>query len=123
MDREAAGLARRTADVGSGGGEIETATVDVGSPDDVQRAMRECARLWGGIQALFNTAGIEGMLVPMEQSTIEDYDAVFHVNARGVWLSMKYVLPYMVAAGGGAIVNTGSYQSLHRPPNCKGPFA
>jgi NAD(P)-dependent dehydrogenase (short-subunit alcohol dehydrogenase family) len=116
-DRDRDGLAETAAKVAGSAGQVATMAVDIGDPDGAHGMIDRAAAEWGGIDGVFNIAGREGSLTPIVEATVEDYDEVFRSNARGTWLTMKYALPHLVAAGGGAIVNTGSYQSLHGRAN------
>jgi len=64
---------------------------------------------FGGLDFLFNNAGIEGVLGPMEASSEEIIDDVLAINVKGVFLCMKQVLPLFVRQGGGTIINTSSF--------------
>ncbi len=64
---------------------------------------------FGGLDFLFNNAGIEGVLGPMEASSEEIIDDVLAINLKGVFLCMKQVLPLFVGQGGGTIINTSSF--------------
>jgi NAD(P)-dependent dehydrogenase (short-subunit alcohol dehydrogenase family) len=66
---------------------------------------------WGRIDGFFNNAGIEGELAPTHEYDIAMFDKVLHVNLRGMFLGLRFVLPHMVAAGKGAVVNTASIGS------------
>lgn len=66
---------------------------------------------FGKIDGFFNNAGIEGELAPTHEYDIGWFDKVLHVNLRGMFLGLRFVLPYMVAAGKGAVVNTASIGS------------
>ena len=70
----------------------------------------------GGIDGLVNNAGI---LIPgtTVTATVEDYERTFDVNVKGVFIGCKHVLPHMLAAGGGSIVNIGSINSLSAEKN------
>ncbi|MDF3932869.1 glucose 1-dehydrogenase [Pseudomonas citronellolis] len=69
----------------------------------VERAQRHFGRLDG----LVNNAGIL-RLVPLEDSSVDDYRQVIEVNQVGCWLGMKSALAALKEAGGGAIVNISS---------------
>ena len=99
-------------------GQLLPVPADVGEPDHVQRVVSETVGRFGGIDGLYNIAGLEGKLLSIEVTPIEEFEAVMWVNVRGPWLFMKYALPHLVARGGGAIVNVGSYQATHGKANC-----
>ena len=73
----------------------------------------EAARdAFGGVNVLFNNAGIESESCDISECDLADYDRVMAVNVRGVLLGMKYAVPELRAAGGGSIVNTASVAGL-----------
>ena len=83
---------------------------DVTDPDDVQRMYRETAERFGGIDLLFNNAGIS----PPEDDSILDtgldaWQRVQDVNLKSVYLCCKYGIPYLLERGGGSIINTASF--------------
>jgi meso-butanediol dehydrogenase / (S,S)-butanediol dehydrogenase / diacetyl reductase len=61
---------------------------------------------------LVNNAGIEGRVCAVHEYTEEEFDQVWAVNARGAWLGLKHVVPHMIAAGGGTIVNIASVAGI-----------
>jgi len=66
---------------------------------------------FGPVTALVNNAGIV-LQVPIDQTTAEDFRKVLDVNVTGVFLGIKAIVPMMVEAGGGAIVNISSAAGL-----------
>jgi NAD(P)-dependent dehydrogenase (short-subunit alcohol dehydrogenase family) len=118
VDRNGDGLRGIPQRVEDAPGQVETMEVDLGNPQDVQDMVARAVDRWGGLDGVFNVAGFEGTLAPISDTTVEEFDEVVRNNIRGTWLTMKYALPQLVARGGGAIVNTGSYQSLHGKANC-----
>jgi NAD(P)-dependent dehydrogenase (short-subunit alcohol dehydrogenase family) len=60
----------------------------------------------------FNSAGIEGRWGPMTEMSVDEFDSVMAVNARGVFLGLRAVLRVMKPQGSGAIVNTASMAGI-----------
>jgi NAD(P)-dependent dehydrogenase (short-subunit alcohol dehydrogenase family) len=65
----------------------------------------------GGIDVLFNNAGIINFGSVVD-ARIDDWDALMATNVRGVFLVSRYVLPHMIAGGGGSIINMASNLGL-----------
>lgn len=80
---------------------------DVREEASVARAVQEAVKHFGRLDFAVNCAG-GGDMAPVERTNQEVWDSVMAVNARGVWLAMRYELPAIVASGGGAIVNMSS---------------
>ena len=89
------------------GGRAIFVRCDVSRATDCQRAVRMTVEKLGGLDILFNNAGIIRRADVVE-TTEEEWERVMAVNVRSVFLMSKYAIPVMVQAGGGAIVNTGS---------------
>jgi NAD(P)-dependent dehydrogenase (short-subunit alcohol dehydrogenase family) len=98
------------------GAEAHAVHADVTSADDVRRYVAEAVERFGGLDALFNNAGIEGAVAPIEEYPDDTFDRVLAVNVRGVFLGMKYALPALRARGGGAIVNNSSVMGVTGNP-------
>jgi NAD(P)-dependent dehydrogenase (short-subunit alcohol dehydrogenase family) len=119
VDRNADALAEVVGGiVGASGADLLPASGDIGDPADAERMIASAVDRWGGLDGVFNIAGVEGQLAPIVDTPVEEFDQVMHVNVRGTWLSMKFALPHLEARGGGAIVNVGSYQATHGKANC-----
>lgn len=84
------------------------ARCDVGSEEDIVAAVDRARNEFGGLHIAVNNAGIEGAHAETIACTNEDWMRVMNINLRGVWWCMKYEIPAIVAAGGGAIVNCAS---------------
>lgn len=80
---------------------------------DIQRALALTMETFGRLDYAFNNAGIEQVPTPLPLQTVEEFDALFDVNVKGVWLCMKHEIPLMLQSGGGAIVNDSSASGLH----------
>jgi len=89
---------------------------DVTDAEAVRGYVARAVERFGGIDALFNNAGIEGAVAPIEEYPDDVFDRVLSVNVRGVFLGMKFALPALRARGGGAIVNTSSVMGVTGNP-------
>jgi NAD(P)-dependent dehydrogenase (short-subunit alcohol dehydrogenase family) len=88
---------------------------DVTRAADCHRAVERIVRELGGIQVLFNNAGIIRRASAVEISE-EDWDKVMAVNVKSVFLMSREVVPVMAKAGGGSIINTASGWGLAGGP-------
>lgn len=95
----------------------EAATVDVASGASVEAMTLAAQDKLGGIDILVNNAGVTHLPQPMEEVTEEEFDRVFAVNAKSVYLTARAIVPLMKAAGSGAILNVASTAGLSPRPN------
>ncbi len=102
------------------GGDAVYVHLDVASEPDWEAAVKTVVDRYGRLDILVNNAGIVIKRVPIEERTVEEWDRVMGVNARGVFLGTKHAIPAMRRTGGGSIVNISSVagigQSLHQEP-------
>lgn len=95
---------------------------DVANSADVQRLVAETVRRYGRLDIAFNNAGIESsVMAPTADQDDADFDKVFAINVKGVYLSMKHEIPAMLKGGGGVIVNTSSVAGVIGMPGA-GPY-
>jgi NAD(P)-dependent dehydrogenase (short-subunit alcohol dehydrogenase family) len=86
---------------------------DVTDPDDVQAMYAKAAGRFGGIDVLFNNAGIS----PPDDASVLDTDLeawqrVQDVNLKSVFLCCKHGIPHLLERGGGSVVNTASFVAV-----------
>lgn len=93
------------------GGECIAHKADVSNSAEVEAFVNRCIDVYGRIDILHNNVGVGALGGPVDLKE-EDWDRVYAVNIRGVFLTCKYVLPHMEAQGGGAIVNISSMASI-----------
>ncbi len=93
--------------------QVRFVKVDVSREDDIV-AMLDCARdTFGGVDIVFNNAGVGGAIGPLTETTVESWDYTMNVLARGVFLGIKHAARHMKEQGrGGAIINTASIAGL-----------
>jgi NAD(P)-dependent dehydrogenase (short-subunit alcohol dehydrogenase family) len=80
---------------------------DVRYSEDCRRTVEETIRTLGPVEILFNNAGVSYSGTVLECSE-EEWDLTLDINLKGTYLMSKFVLPGMIARGGGIIVNNAS---------------
>lgn len=104
-------LQARTAELKDAGHDALAFHADCADEKQVKAYAQAALDAFGHVDGFFNNAGIEGTLAPTHDYPVDEFDKVLHVNLRGMFLGLRYVLPHMVAAGRGAVVNTASIGS------------
>ena len=112
-DINEAGLKETLAEISAGSGEAFIAPGDLTRSEDVQRIVGQTIARYGRLNALSNCHGIS----LMEDTRIVDvpeevFDRTIAANLRTIFLTCKYSIPHLKAAGGGAIVNVASGAAL-----------
>ena len=90
------------------GGEGIFVKTDVSKAVQMKELVERTLQKFGRLDIAFNNAGIEQVPLPFLEQDEETFDQVVDINAKGVWLCMKYEIPAMLKTGGGSIVNTAS---------------
>ncbi len=112
IDVNAASAGATAAAIKSAGGSAISLRADVSNSEDARAMVEETVRAFGGLDVLYNNAGIEGESGFTAELSEEAFDRVIAINLRGVWLGMKYALPKMIERGGGAVINTASVAGM-----------
>jgi NAD(P)-dependent dehydrogenase (short-subunit alcohol dehydrogenase family) len=81
---------------------------DVTNSDQVAALVAYAQAETGGLHLMVNNAGIGGQITPLGAYEIDEWLKVIDVNLNGVFYGMRYAIPAIRAAGGGAIVNISS---------------
>ena len=89
---------------------------DVSIDGDVSRMVQEALDRWGQLDILVNNAGTTHRNQPMTEVTEEEYERIFAVNVKSVYLSAKHVVPVMKKQGFGVILNVASTAGVRPRP-------
>ena len=108
VDRDATAGTALAAEIGSG---AIFRAADVTRSGDVQDYVKAALDAFGAIDCFHNNAGIEGRVAPTAEYDEAVFDAVMGVNAKGVFLGMRHVLPVMITPG---IGRRGEYRLSRR---------
>jgi cyclopentanol dehydrogenase len=95
------------AQINETGDEALFVKLDVTSESEWQRAIAKTVARFGKLDILVNNAGVSAH-GRVEDTTVEEWDRVMDVNAKGVFLGTKVAIPEMRKAGGGSIINISS---------------
>lgn len=94
------------------GGQVRYAHCDVTSEDQIAAALGLAKSAFGGLDILFNNAGISDRMSLIPEITVEGWDWIFAILVRGPALGLKHATPLMIERGGGSIINTASIAGL-----------
>jgi NAD(P)-dependent dehydrogenase (short-subunit alcohol dehydrogenase family) len=87
--------------------------VDVADEDSVKSMYAAAAREFGGIDVLYNNAGIspadDGSILDTE---LDAWERVQAVNTRGIFLCCKHGIPHLLERGGGSVINVASFVAI-----------
>jgi len=98
-------------------GRVQLCAVDVTDEASIAAAAEETIRVFGKVDILINNAGITGGNAPLWQLEPEIWRRVVEVNLIGPYLTCRAVVPHMIAAGYGRIVNIASIAGKEGNPN------
>ncbi len=102
------------------GGTAVAKLADVTQPDQV-KALVDCAiEHFGALHFAVNNAGALGSTLPAGELDLDDWHRLIDTNLNGVAYGLRYQIPAILAAGGGAIVNMSSIVGLVSNPNLPG---
>ncbi|MBI3073770.1 MAG: glucose 1-dehydrogenase [Deltaproteobacteria bacterium] len=110
VDDKAAGVVD---EIRARGGKAEFVCMNVARERDCERLIGAAVAAFGGVDVLYNNAGI----FPEADHSVVDtgeevWDRVFSVNVKGVAFCAKYAVPRIIERGGGAVINVASFVAL-----------
>ena len=106
-------------EIEAAGGVATAVRCDVTKGADLEHAVAVAVDTYGGLDAAFDNAGVEGSVAAAADVDEDEFDRVTTLNVKGVWLSMKHEVPAMIARGGGAIVNASSVWGCAARPGAR----
>lgn len=96
-------------EIAANGADILGLAADIGKEDDVEKAVETTIARFGRIDVLVNMAGSYGAAHRATHETpVQEWDDVFASNVRGSFLTAKHIIPHMMQAGHGRIINFAS---------------
>ncbi len=90
------------------GGEALALPGNVADAEHVEALVAATVERWGRLDIVVPNAGINGVFAPIEDITPEEWDQTQNINVRGTFLTVKYAIPHLRAAGGGSIIVVSS---------------
>ncbi|MBX3014085.1 MAG: SDR family oxidoreductase [Caldilineaceae bacterium] len=96
------------------GGEALFVKTDVAQAADVEAMVAQAVTHFGGVDVLYSNAAVQlvGQDARAHELTEAAWDRTYAINIRGLWLCAKYVIPSMLARGGGSIIHVASPTGL-----------
>jgi NAD(P)-dependent dehydrogenase (short-subunit alcohol dehydrogenase family) len=116
VSRRAEAGAATLASINGAGGTAAFFAADIRSNDDVEAAIQEAVRLFGGLDILVNSAGIR-LVGAATDITEAQWDDVLATNLKGAFLMSRAAIPFMRQAGAGVIVNIGAVSGFRGNAN------
>lgn len=98
-------------EINANGGEAIGFKHDVSSEEQWIRVVNETVAKFGKINVLVNNAGVSNA-TPFLDLTVQDWEKTMTINVTSIFLGQKYVIPHMIEAGGGSIINISSIAGL-----------
>ncbi len=99
------------------GAHAVVAVANVADGASVEAMTMQAVAQWGHIDILVNNAGVTHLPAPMETISEEDFDRVFLVNCKSVYLTARYIVPLMKERKAGNILNIASTAGVSPRPN------
>ena len=112
FDRHPDRLNKVLSDLSKSPNHLLIGSVDLTDPDTVEAAVKRVIDHYGRIDVLVNTAGGYRAGTPVHEASLETWDFMLDLNARTTFITCRAVVPFMIQAGSGAIINIGARPGL-----------
>ena len=96
---------------------VKASETNVAKNDSVLKMVALASAELGGVDILVNNAGITHLPAPMEEVSDEDFDKVFAVNCKSVFLTAKHIVPIFKSQRSGVILNVASTAGVSPRPH------
>lgn len=106
------------ANITKNGGDAVFIKSDTSKPEQCKSLVDDTVKKYGALHIACNNAGVGGPAAPTGEYPIDGWDKVISINLSGVFYGMRYQIPAILAAGGGAIVNMASILGWVGFKNC-----
>lgn len=97
-------------------GQVLVIQTDVGDDESVQNLVNETFNHFDDIDVLINCAGVPQFFTPIEEMSIGEWDKIMSVNTKSIFLTTRYLVPYMKKREKGSIVNIASIAGIRARP-------
>jgi NAD(P)-dependent dehydrogenase (short-subunit alcohol dehydrogenase family) len=111
-DRDESGAAALAAELEAAGHQAHARVVDVTDETALKRVIDDTAELLGGLDLVLANAGVLSVR-PLADLSLAEFEHTLRVNVLGTFSTFKHALPYLKAAGGGALLCTASQAGVH----------
>ena len=115
-DIVAAGAERVVSEIRAGGGDARVELADVSRDADVARLVRSALSACGRLDVIVNNAGITHRNRPMLEVGEDEFDRIYAVNVKSLFLTAKHAVPHLREAGGGCFVTIASTAGVRPRP-------
>jgi 3-oxoacyl-[acyl-carrier protein] reductase len=115
-DLDGAAATKIAAGIERSGGAALAVTADVTARADVTAMVQAATKAYGGLHILVNNAGYSHVNKPLTEVTEAEFDRIFAVNVKALYLAALVAVPVLRAGGGGCIVNTSSTAAIRPRP-------
>jgi 3-oxoacyl-[acyl-carrier protein] reductase len=95
---------------------VQAIQADVTSDSDVANLVNKTLEAYGGLDIVINCAGVPQSFTSIEELTLQQWDLIMNVNAKSIFLTSKYAVPFMKQQKSGSIVNIASIAGIRARP-------
>ena len=110
------GAARVVREIEAGGGTATPVIADVSKDGDVKRLVESALQAYGRLDIVVNNAGTTHRNRPMLEVEEGEFDRIYAVNVKSLFLTAKHAVPHFRSAGGGCFVNIASTAGVRPRP-------